>query len=191
MGTVYISVFARHHPPLSWFLGFGMSRSKALGRGQSYLLCCFIYLWWALKDDLAHQNFLSVIAWINSFWNPCKYIGSRQSCCMFQQQQAKAFILSTFLKWFMGPRMQNGGLICESGLLVIKCSNIYGIEEVLSLLHLACLMPIQDHKRKWMALLFWQFRMLPNQTSFISPPSTYFPPLYLVSLGSSGGRWWW
>ena len=41
-------------------------------------------------------------------------------------------------------------------------------------------MPIQDHKRKWMALLFWQFRRLPEQPDF--PPS--FFPLYLFSFDS-------
>ena len=48
-------------------------------------------------------------------------------------------------------------------------SNIYGIEEVLSL---ACLMPIQDHKRKWMALLFWQFRKQLCSLTRLSPQSS-------------------
>ena len=48
-------------------------------------------------------------------------------------------------------------------------SNIYGIEEVLSL---ACLMPIQDHKRKWMALLFWQFRKQLCSLTRLLPPSS-------------------
>ena len=72
-------------------------------------------------------------------------------------EHAKAFIgPRSFSRVIYRPRMQNVGLILESGdgrrRMVIKCrADIYGIEEVLSL---ACLMPIQDHKEEMDGIAF-------------------------------------